>query len=187
MPRRIFEPWVYHIYNRWFEKMMIFKNTSDFQRFYTILKKYLNLEKYKSIKILSYCFLPNHFHFIVSTPTPGLLGTPGLELDISSFFWDIQNSYAKYFNLKYPRKWQLFEGRFKAKLIQDEQYLFQCMLYVNYNAQKHQIVKDIADYPYTSYHQIIGRQARDIISADDINQDFMKLDFTQIDLAELEF
>jgi|GEM_PF-1246540 len=61
------------------------------------------------------------------------------------------------------------------------------MLYVNYNAQKHQIVKDIADYPYTSYHQIIGRQARDIISADDINQDFMKLDFTQIDLAELEF
>jgi len=48
----------------------------------------------------------------------------------------------------------VFEWRFKAKLIKDEQYLFQCLTYVNYNAVKHEIVKDINDYSRTSYHQI---------------------------------
>ncbi|NUJ98302.1 hypothetical protein HGA92_06050 [Candidatus Gracilibacteria bacterium] len=163
-------------------KQIIYKDKKDFERFFIyILKEQKN---YPSVKLVSYCILPNHFHFIVQATETGL--------QISDFMRKIQGSYAMYFKTRYKNetgliKTPVFEGRFKAKLIDDEPYLFQCMLYVNYNAQKHQIVNNIADYPYTSYHQIIGRQARDIISADDINQDFMKLDFTQIDLAELEF
>jgi len=94
MPKRNFETWIYHIYNRWFEKMIIFKNKSDFERIYTLVIKYNKLDKYKDIKILSYSFLPNHFHFVISV----------LWNELSSFFWDIQNSYSKYFNIKYWRK-----------------------------------------------------------------------------------
>lgn len=144
MTKRTFENWYYHVYNRWLEKQIIFRNDSDFERFYKIVIKYSNLEKYKDIKVFSYSFMPNHFHFIISTPW----------IELSCFIWDIQNSYAKYFNLKYLRKWQLFEWRFKAKLIYDENYLSKCIAYVNFNPLKHEIVSDINDYKWTSYHQI---------------------------------
>ena len=144
MSKRSLEAWYYHVYNRWFEKQVIFKNDYDFERFYKLVIKYSNLEKYDDIKILSYSFLPNHFHFIIFNP--------GVEL--SSFMWNIQNAYAKYFNIKYERKWQLFEWRFKAKLINSDEYLSQCLSYVNFNAIKHNIVDNIEDYKWTSYHQI---------------------------------
>jgi len=152
MPRRTFEPGWYHVYNRWFEKMTIFKNKSDFERFYKLVLKYLSSEKYAGIKILAYSFLPNHFHCVVSTS-----GT-----EISSFFWDIQNAYGKYFNIKYERKGQLFEWRFRARLIQDEEYLTQCLSYVNFNAVKHKLVEGIKDYPWTSYHQIMDKNSVNI-------------------------
>lgn len=163
MPRRFFEPWVYHVYNRWLNKMNIFNNLHDFERFYKVLIKYSNLDKYKNIKILSYSFLPNHFHF--------LLSNPGVE--ISNFMWDVQNAYSKYFNIKYDRKWQLFEWRFKAKYIKDELYLAQCLTYVNYNAVKYNIVNNINDYPRTSYHQLENK--------DKIDQ------YKDLVLSELEF
>ncbi len=144
MTKRTFETWYYHVYNRWFEKQIIFKNDADFERFYKTIIKYSQCEKYKNIKVFSYSFMPNHFHFIIFTPWD----------ELSSFLWDIQNSYAKYFNLKYSRKGQLFEWRFKAKLIQDEEYLAKCIAYVNFNPLKHQIVDNIDNYKWTSYHQI---------------------------------
>lgn len=127
--------------------MIIFKNRSDFERVYKLVIKYNKLDKYKDIKILSYSFLPNHFHFVIST----------IWNEVSSFFWDIQNSYSKYFNIKYWRKGQLFEWRFKAKLIKDDDYLAKCLSYVNFNALKHEIVDNIDNYPWTSYHQITNK------------------------------
>jgi len=148
MPRRTCEPWYYHVYNRWFEKMIIFKSEIDFERFYKLLIKYSNDEKYRYIKILSYSFLPNHFHFVISNP--------GVEL--SNFMWVLQNAYSKYFNIKYDRRWQLFEGRFKAKLINNQDYLYKCIHYVNFNPLKHKIVSNIKDYKYTSYHQLTKKE-----------------------------
>ena len=58
------------------------------------------------------------------------------------------------YNLKGP----LFEGRFHAKHIADEQYLAQCLAYVNFNALKHEIVQNIDDYPWTSYHQLSAKE-----------------------------
>ena len=147
MPIRTFEPGYYHIYNRWFEKMTIFKNMSDFERFYKLVLKYLSSPKYAGIKILAYSFLPNHFHCVVSTSW----------IEISSFFGDLQNAYGKYFNIKYERKGQLFEWRFRARFIQDEEYVAQCLSCVNFNAVKHRIVENIDDYPWTSYHQITDK------------------------------
>lgn len=148
---RNFQQWVYHIYNRWFEKMIIFKSDKDFERFYKIVLKYSKSEKYKNIKIISYCFLPNHFHFLINSNWE----------EISKFFWDVWNAYAKYFNVKYGRKWQLFEWRFKAKFIDNEEYFYKCLAYVNFNALKHWIVSDISSYKRSSYNQIENKDKID--------------------------
>ncbi len=148
MPKRNLDSWYYHVYNRWFEKMFIYKDKQDFQRFYELVIRYEKAEEFNGIKILSYCFLPNHFHFIIFNP--------GVELSI--FMWRLQNAYGKYFNMKYKRKWMVFEGRFKAKYIDTDEYLEQCIQYVNFNPLKHEIVTDISHYPWTSYHQLTEEQ-----------------------------
>ncbi len=139
---------LYHIYNRWFEKQIIFRNDKDYERFLKTMKKYNDI--YSWIKIYSYCLLPNHFHMIVTSFKSGL--------EISDFMRKLQQWYAMYFKTTsspdLKRRWQLFEWRFKAKLIKDEDYLTKCMAYVNFNPLKHNIVDNIDDYKWTSYHQI---------------------------------
>lgn len=144
----------YHIFNRWFEKQIIFKSNSDFSRFYTYVVKYQK-EYENSIKILAYSFLPNHFHFIFHITETGL--------NLSNFMRKVQWAYAMYFKRKYWEKletglsnirWPLFEWRFKAKIIDTDDYLYQCMSYVCFNPLKHKIVDNIDDYPWTSYHQL---------------------------------
>ena len=114
----------YHIYNRWFEKQIIFRNNHDFERFYKTIIRYNKI--YDWIKILSYCFLPNHFHFILTSSKSGL--------EISNFMRKIQQSYAMYLRTNtspdLKKKWPVFEWRFKAKIIDNEEYLYKCLAYL---------------------------------------------------------
>ena len=142
----------YHVYNRWYDKGLLFHDRSDFKRFYDTIIRYN--KEYRDIKILSYCFLPNHFHFIITSES---------GLGISDFMRKIQQWYAMYYRSRYKNvlnpdsynlKGPLFEWRFKAKHIDSDEYLAQCIAYVNYNPLKHDIVQDIAEYLWTSYHQL---------------------------------
>ena len=81
--------------------------------------------------------------------------------DFSQFMWKIQNAYAKYFNIQQSQKWQLFEWRFKTKKINSQKYLKQAISYVCFNPIKHEIVKNISDYKWTSYHQIDKKKIED--------------------------
>lgn len=136
----------YHVYNRWFQKQIIFKNNNDFERFYKYIIK--ELKNSDNIKIVSWSFMPNHFHFVVHNLETGL--------ELSAFMRKIQVSYAMYFkrNNETGLRIPVFEWRFKAKLIKDEDYLAKCIAYVNFNPLKHQIVDNIDNYKWTSYHQI---------------------------------
>jgi REP element-mobilizing transposase RayT len=138
----------YHVYNRWYQKQTIFKSDDDFKRFYDYITK--NHKLFPEIQIVSYVFIPNHFHFIFRSLETGL--------KISDFMRRIQVSYAMYFKRKYEtglnQVTPVFEWRFKAKHIDSEEYLAQCIAYVNYNPLRHDIVQDIAEYRWTSYHQL---------------------------------
>ena len=100
--------------------------------------------------------------------------------DISDFIRKISQSYAMYFKSKYSTlspdskqiKWPVFEWRFKAKILQTEEYLYQCLVYVSMNPVKHNIVDNIEDYKRTSY---------DKKNKNKINK------YWDIELQELEF
>jgi len=137
----------YHVYNRWFEKQIIFKSDNDFKRFYKYIIKYQKEYKDK-LSIVSYSFMPNHFHFVIQVKQTGLF--------LSDFMRKIQVSYAMYFkrNFETGLRTPVFEWRFKAKIIDNDEYLEQCLAYVNFNPLKHKIVDNIDNYKWTSYHQI---------------------------------
>lgn len=149
----------YHIYNRWYNKNIVFKNDADFEKFYSYIVTFL--KDYESIKMVSWSFMPNHFHFIIHYKGTGSLNkepVPNHQNDVSKFMKRLQWSYSIRHRVKHPlgtgTKLPFFEWRFKAKLIQDEEYLAKCIAYVNFNPLKHQIVDNIDNYKWTSYHQI---------------------------------
>ena len=133
----------YHIYNRGYDKKIIFKNENDYFRFLNTILRYQ--KEYQTITLYSYCLLPNHFHFLIKDKQTKRAST------ISHFMRKLQNSYAKYFNIKHERKWQLFEWRYKANLIDNEDYFLNCISYINANPIKHWIIKNINDRKFSSY------------------------------------
>jgi hypothetical protein len=103
----------------------------------------------------------------------------------------LQQSYSMYFKIKYKNliiglNWRsLFEWRFKAKLIKDDDYLIKCLNYINYNPLKHWIVDNIDDYAYTSIHQLLWKSPNKIkIEEPPFNQTKNNIN---LELPELEF
>ncbi|GEM_PF-687012 len=147
----------YHIYNRGHNKQQIFFDAKDYDWFYQ------NIAQFKlacpNIQIISWCFLPNHFHFLMiekSLDTYPKDTYPKTE-QISIFMQKLQQAYATFFNTKYGesikegKKGLVFEERFKAKLVEDEDYLLQIKQYIEWNAVKHEIVDKPEEWGYTSF------------------------------------
>jgi REP element-mobilizing transposase RayT len=94
----------YHVINRGNNQEKIFKNDRDKEKFLQYLEK--AAERF-SIIFHSYCLMDNHYHLLVQTP----------DANLSKAMQWINVSYAAYFNRKRDRHGHLFQGRFKAILI----------------------------------------------------------------------
>lgn len=93
--------------------------------------------------------MTNHVH---------LLLTPTYENRISKLMQVLERYYVPYFNYNYRRTGTLWEGRYKASLIDTEHYLFRCMCYIELNPVRAGMVKHPAEYPWSSYrHNALGQ------------------------------
>lgn len=168
----------YHVYNCGVEKRNIFITAKDYQRFLETINFYLydqpisyaqfqNLnEKVKQVylklnpkglkrlrvKLISYCLMPNHFHFLIK---------PAKENGITRFLSDTSNSYTRYFNIKNERIGSLLQGPFKSKEISSEESLLQVTRYIHLNpvnSSKTNISGSLKpeNYPFSSYREWIN-------------------------------
>lgn len=156
----------YHIYNRGNEKRDIFTQTRDFTRFFKTIFYYQfagprpsfskfsksqiallkPLSEEKLIEIVCYCFMPNHFHFLIRQLKEG---------GISKFMGQISNSYTKYFNTKYQRVGPLLQGAFKAVRVVSEEQLIHVSRYIHINPIVSGLVNNLEDYQWSSYLEYI--------------------------------
>lgn len=134
---------IYHIFNRGVEKRKIFLDKEDFLRFvisiillndqdvHSLNLKRFNLKKAKRrssrkplVEILAFCLMPNHFHFVLKQIAPN---------GIIRFLHRVETAHAKYFNTKYKRSGHLFQGTFKAKHVNENNYYMHLPLYIHLN------------------------------------------------------
>ena len=150
----------YHVYNRGTEKRQTFLSDRDYRRFLQTLYYYqfkgpkprfsthkklkiLNLEALpKIVEIISYCLMPNHFHLLLRQLSNG---------GISEFTSKVTNSYTKYFNTKQNRVGPLFQGQFKAVLVETDEHLAHLSRYIHLNPYVSDLTEDWQHYPYSSY------------------------------------
>ncbi|MEK7147692.1 MAG: transposase [Patescibacteria group bacterium] len=148
---------LYHIYNRGVDKRTIFKNRVDLDRFLTGIKQFNTREvigslgrghgvstKAKLVNLIAYCINQNHFHFILE---------PVSEKGIERFMHKLGMGYSKYFNTKYKRSGALFQGSFKAKHIDSNEYLLHLSAYINLNHMAHSRGHGVSTLSKTSWSE----------------------------------
>jgi len=160
----------YHLYNRGVAKQPIFSNKSDYQHLLTTFRFYLEKEpsgklsqadaemlkaifdqdpNNPQVVVLAYCLMPNHFHLLVKQLTEG---------GITSFMRHSLDSYTRYFNVKYDRVGTLFQGSFRAQLVENDNQLIHLSRYIHLNPFMSGLINKVQDYEWSSYKTyIVGK------------------------------
>ena len=92
--------------------------------------------------IHAYVLMTNHVHILV---------TPGHPYSITHMMQDLGRKYVRYINRSYQRTGTLWEGRYKASLVDSEAYLLSCMRYIEMNPVRAGMVGSPGEYRWSSY------------------------------------
>jgi len=174
---------IYHIFNKTIGNERAFLNKKHNQRFLDLIDYYRfpqpkrysyfarlsqrkKLEYWAKVKktiplaeIYAFAIMPNHFHFLLKQP----------EVEgISKFMSNLQNSFAKYFNLRNNRSGSLFQNMFKAKRVENEEQLIHISRYIHLNPVSSFLIEinQLPEYPWTSLPCYLGRDFAGVISPD---------------------
>ena len=170
---------VYRVMIRGNNKQEIFKNRQDKRVFYNILTR--TKAKY-GFKIYAYAFMGNHVHLLLKEPELGL---------VSAFMHDLETAYVVWFNAVHRQSGHLFQGRFKSKPVENNEYLANVVRYIHQNPVKSGYCRHPRDYKYCSYYEFFSEKPG-LIDPDDvfavINRDeFEKFNLSRITGNDLKF
>jgi len=155
-PRVEFPGAIYHVTIRGNARQDIFRDDRDRERFLQRLAD--SVETY-GIRLYLFCLMSNHAHFLLETPSPNL----------RRFMQSLETGYTVFFNLRHNTSGHLFQGRYKAKLVEGDQYLLKLSRYVHLNpVQIGQLAKRplkqriacLRKYRWSSYRSYIGAEKK---------------------------
>jgi REP element-mobilizing transposase RayT len=141
----------YHITSRGNQKERIFWDDKDREEFQKILKR--TKERYKYL-LHTYVLMDNHYHLLIETP----------YANIKQVMQNINTSYTVYVNRRHKRAGHLFQGRYKAFIVDKESYLLELGRYIHLNPVRARIVKRSEDYKWNSYREYISEGSGDTIT-----------------------
>lgn len=134
---------LYHVTSRGHERGPIFRDASDRQQFLDLLASVVSDQAWL---IHSYCLMGNHYHLLVETVRPTL----------SHGMHSLNARYSQDFNRRYDRCGHLFEGRFKAIVVQKQAHLLELHRYIVLNPVRAGIVRRPGDWPWSNYRATSG-------------------------------
>ena len=135
----------YHVTSRGNERKDVFKTSGDREKFLEYLES--AYERYEAI-IHAYCLMDNHYHLLVETPSGNL----------PQIMRHINGAYTTYFNVKWKRAGHLFQGRYKAILVDIDEYAKELSRYIHLNPVRAELVQAPEQYYWSSYQFYIGHK-----------------------------
>jgi REP element-mobilizing transposase RayT len=150
----------YHIYNRGVGRQPIFQEEENYLFLLRRVKEYASAFH---IAVITYCLMPNHYHFLLRQDDQ----IPAGRLPQRVF-----NSYTKAFNKRYDRTGTLFEGPYKAIHVDQDRYLLHLCRYIHANPVKHGLVPDLEQWPYSNYLEWIGARNGKLVDRAFVREQF---------------
>lgn len=133
----------YHLTSRGNEQKDVFKSRKDRQQFLSYLES--AVVRYGGA-VHAYCLMNNHYHLLLETPAGNL----------SQIMRHINGAYTTYFNVKRKRSGHLFQGRYKAILVEAAEYATELSRYIHLNPVRAGIVAAPEEYEWSSYRYLAG-------------------------------
>ena len=148
----------YHIYNRGNNRETIFRSDKNYRYFLQLYAKHI----FPVADTFAYCLLPNHFHLLIRTRSPAeqkqtqQASETFRLLSPSQQFSNLFNAYTKAFNNRYQRTGSLFEHPFDRNPVTTEAYFTRLVAYIHQNPQRHGLIDDFRNWPYSSYRTLLS-------------------------------
>ncbi|OMH30398.1 REP-associated tyrosine transposase [Motiliproteus sp. MSK22-1] len=137
---------VYHVTSRGNQKEPIFFSEDDRHAWLKLLAEVCAQSNWICY---AYCQMDNHYHLIVETP----------EGNLSQGMRQLNGVYTQQINRIHQRVGHLFQGRYKAILVDKESYLLELARYVVLNPVRAGAVSDVCEWGWSSYLATVGREA----------------------------
>lgn len=122
---------VFHVLNRSVARLTLFEKPADYEAFYRVLAEaWLEVP----IRILDWCLMPNHWHFVV---------WPETDYQTTDFFWWLTHTHAMRWHIHHGTlgTGHLYQGRFKSFPIQEDDHLYSVLRYTERNARRANLVE----------------------------------------------
>ncbi len=130
----------YHVLNRGNARARVFHDNNDMLEFVSLMQQSsLRLP----MRIVAYCLLPNHFHLVLQ---------PWNDADLGRWMHWLLTSHVRKYIKKYASTGHVWQGRFKAFPIQNDQHLTTVVRYVERNPLRAGLVDQAQDWPWSSLH-----------------------------------
>jgi REP element-mobilizing transposase RayT len=127
----------YHIMNRG-RREAVFLSPRDYEAFIKVLQEAAD---FWNLKISAYCLMPNHYHLLVHTP----------DGNLSRCMRHINGVYTQRFNRQHKKDGQLFRGRYKAIIVEEDNHLLEVLRYIHNNPLRAGLVEKLVDFKWSSH------------------------------------
>jgi putative transposase len=137
----------YHAINRGNRKARVFHDPDDYAAFLGLIDR---AERRVPMRILAYCLMPNHFHFVLR---------PFGDGDLSRWMHWLLTAHVRRYHRRYGTNGRIWQGRFKAFPIQQDEHLLTVMRYVERNPVRANLVARAEDWRWSSLRLRAGDAA----------------------------
>ena len=160
---------LYHVTSRGNRQEPIYEQDTDRENFLSILA---DVCKTYYWDCHAYCLMDNHYHLLVETP----------DANLSKGMRQLNGRYTQNFNRDHGRVGHVFQGRYKAILIEKDSYLLELSRYIVLNPVRARMVHSAIEWPWSSYRATVGEQAKPSW----LNTDWLLAGFGQRKLIAIE-
>ena len=144
LPRLVIAKHLHYLIARGHNDQPVFLDEADYQHFLNWLRE---AAQRLGVAIHAYALLPNRLH---------LLATPGDELALSKMMQAVGRHYVPYFNARHGRSGSLWEGRFRATVVEADRYFSHCAHLIEYQPLLAGLSTDISAYRWSSHAHHVG-------------------------------
>ena len=135
---------LYHLTSRGDRQEDIFEDDADRVSFLSVLDKVCGTYNWVCH---AYCLMSNHYHLLIETP----------DANLSKGMRQLNGVYTQTHNRTHGRSGHVFQGRYKAILVQKENYLLELSRYIVLNPVRAGMVRSAKEWPWSSYRATVGQ------------------------------
>ena len=144
---------IYHVLNRGNGRQQVFHKDGDYRGFIGLMEK---AKTSHQVKVLAFCLMPSHFHFLLQPQAAG---------DLSKWMQWLMTSHVRRYHRHYGTSGHVWQGRYKSFIVQEDGHLLAVVRYIEGNPVRARLVESAKRWAWSSHGERISGMSGRVLSA----------------------